>query len=354
MSSILPYDPANISSPRRACERCHAKKVRCDITMGTGRCSNCVNHHDQCILRTRKRKATAGDPTPRLLARDSQAQDDAAMVTNVAPASDLPPPFSKPASAHGATELGLPFTSSTLFIESTTAASDPAHSDRFFFNPATTDEFQNTSFLSRKAILVDQFPDLDHSHSQQGGRRHSLSEAERKVLDLYRVFDLPEVPVRQSLIEAFNEKCWTWMPVVDLGSATVTTAAPKPSILVLQSILMVGSQMRKGTSQVASAKEYYDKVKAMIDTGYERSPMNVLAALCLIQWWNPAAPNDISTNQPRFWATYAIGLAQQVGLHKQASKRSRDDGLRRRIWWTLYVSAASSLAYVNKRLFGVH
>jgi hypothetical protein len=35
--------------------------------------------------------------------------------------------------------------------------------------------------------------------------------------------------------------------------------------------------------------------------------LNILAALCLVQWYTPSAPKDISTDVPRFWNTYAVG-----------------------------------------------
>ncbi|EXJ53608.1 phospholipase A2 [Cladophialophora psammophila CBS 110553] len=84
------------------------------------------------------------------------------------------------------------------------------------------------------------------------------------------------------------------------------------------------------------AHPQYRRIKAIIDTGAERNLLNLLAALCLMQFYAPAAPNDISTDHPRFWGSYALGLAQQMGLNIKSTKRSSHEGLRRRVWWTLY------------------
>jgi len=63
--------------------------------------------------------------------------------------------------------------------------------------------------------------------------------------------------------------------------------------------------------------------------------LNILAALCLVQWYTPTAPKDVSTDVPRFWNTYAVGLAQQMGLQRAPKPGSPNLGLRNRIWWTM-------------------
>lgn len=200
---------------------------------------------------------------------------------------------------------------------------------------SSVDAFHNSSYLSRSAILGDEFPDIDHSHTDRGVREHTLSPTDLEVLRLYHAFDLPDPPLRQSLIEAYVDKCWTWMPVVDISSLSGSFAAGVDSLLLLQAVLLVGSLMRPELCTKDTSDEYYRRVKALVNAGYERNPINILAALCLIQWYTPTAPKDISTDTPRFWETYALGLAQQIGLHKASRIETEDHGLRRRIWWTL-------------------
>lgn len=200
---------------------------------------------------------------------------------------------------------------------------------------SSVDAFHNSSYLSRSAILGDEFPDIDHSHTERSVPEHTLSPTDLEVLKLYHAFDLPDPPLRQSLIEAYVEKCWTWMPVVDLSSLSGSFTAGEDSLLLLQAVLLVGSLMRPELCSKETSDEYYRRVKALVNAGYERNPVNILAALCLIQWYTPTAPKDISTDTPRFWETYALGLAQQMGLYRAAKVETDDHGLRRRIWWTL-------------------
>lgn len=200
---------------------------------------------------------------------------------------------------------------------------------------------QNSSFINRSAILPDEFPGLDHSNGAKRESNFQLSERELKVLDIYHAFDLPPVPVRQSLMEAFFERCWTWMPVVDPESFMEPQSKPQ-SFLLLQTIFLAGSQMRRDASSYASSEEVFFRAKALLDTGYERDPLAVLASLCMIQWWNTAAPTDVSTNTSRFWVSKAVCLAQQAGLHRQRDPKAKDVALRRRIWWAIYVSCTLS------------
>ncbi|KPI42382.1 Acetamidase regulatory protein [Cyphellophora attinorum] len=180
------------------------------------------------------------------------------------------------------------------------------------------DEFHNASFMTRSAILGDDFPGIDHNNAEQPVRQHTLSETELQVLNIYRAFDLPELPLRQSLLEA----------------------SPKDneaSLLLLQAVLLVGSLMRPDTVDKKLLDSYYQRVKALINSGYERNPLNILATMCLIQWYTPHAARDVSTDTARYWASCALGIAQQIGLHRQPERSQPDYGLRRRIWWTLYI-----------------
>lgn len=76
---------------------------------------------------------------------------------------------------------------------------------------SSKDEYHNSSFISRSAILED-IPGLDHANGVSGQFDFKLSDTKLKVLQLYKAFDLPPVPVRQSLVEAFFEMCWSQLP----------------------------------------------------------------------------------------------------------------------------------------------
>jgi hypothetical protein len=198
--------------------------------------------------------------------------------------------------------------------------------------------------LSRSTVFGD-YPGVDCSTAHTVESGSELSKIQMSVLRLYGAFELPSAPVRRSLCEAFFERCWTWMPVVDFDVLQESPSRP-PSILIQQAMLLAGSQMRKGTTEYTSREDFYQRTKALLDIGFEKDVLLTLATLCMVQWWNPAAPTDISTNTSRFWVTYGIGLAQQLGLHRKAERPVEREGLRRRIWWTLYVSCNNRIDHL--------
>ena len=92
--------------------------------------------------------------------------------------------------------------------------SNPAHEHSVEGAPHAerSSHSRNASFLSRSAILGDDFPDIDHTHGEKADvERKSISPTTMKVLTLYEAFDLPPLPLRQSLVEAFMERCYTFM-----------------------------------------------------------------------------------------------------------------------------------------------
>ncbi|KAF2172416.1 hypothetical protein M409DRAFT_50118 [Zasmidium cellare ATCC 36951] len=302
----------------KACEQCHVRKVRCIPNAEGEACQQCVKHGTECRPRIRKRRRarTSGnnDPSSEAIVSRHYPGATSASVSNEGGLDHRhgrrPPPL--------------------LFAESGTRGStnsSPATS-------STLDRFHNSSYLCRTAILGQDFQDIDHTHGSNADRRHALSSTDLQMLELYQAFDLPEQPERQSLIDACFERCWTCMPVVD-RTTLVGTAESEISYVVLQSILLAGSLMRPNRYSSAVVETIYRRVKALLDCGHERNPLNVLAALCYIQWYPSQAPKDISLDSPRFWTTMAIGIAQQMGLHRKSLSPGPEEGLRRRLWWCL-------------------
>jgi hypothetical protein len=225
-----------------------------------------------------------------------------------------------------------------LFIHHCVAAASPIELVAAA-SSSTVDEFYNSSYLSRRAVLGDDFPDIDHSHGGRQPHEYTLTQNDMKVLEIYNAFELPSLPIRQALFEIYHERCWTWMPVVDDETEMADSPRKATSLLVLQAVLLAAASTRAEADMILPLHSQYRRIKAIIDTGAERNPLNLLAALCLIQFYAPAAPKDISTDTPRFWGTYALGLALQMGLNMKPIKHISQEGLRRRVWWTLYVSS---------------
>jgi len=364
MSNFHPYNPRTLSrrSQPKACEACYIAKVKCNISTGDEACKNCRQHGTECCPRARKRKETGAASTD--IGQTTMSSQDPGLEQSKTNTGRKRQRFEfyahhdPEAETIGSTAAAPPLQNDTdqnltappLFVAyDTTFASSPSTTADAAIS--SVDSFYNSSYLSRSAILGNDFPDIDHSHVEQSVKRREISSTEIKVLELYSAFDLPELPLQQSLIEAFQEKCWTWMPVVDLPADAQGFISNGLSLLPLQAVMLVGALMRPGVCTKATCDTYYYRVRSLVHSGYERNPLNLLAALCLVQYYTPTAPKDVSVDTPRFWWSAALGIAQQVGLHRQPSQRDRDHSLRRRLWWTLYArDSIMSSAHGRPRL----
>ena len=344
LNTFRAYDPSTINakSYSTACEACYSRKVKCAILGDGTTCKQCADHNVECKPRTRKRKAQSlsdgqhggyekpgSIESPNAHSRKHDTSD-ASSTTSNQQMSNID--SSKPWRAiQRSNSVSVP-----LFVNrgngSDVSPTNSGHTD-----PASQDKFRNKSYLSRSAILGNDFQDIDHAHVEGVVNDDKLSSTELKVLQLYGAFDLPAHPLRQSLVEAYIERCYTWMPVVDLWMLTGSLQNGDHSFLLLQAVILVGSLMRPDVCGKTFIDQQYQRVKALIHSGHERNPLNILAACCLIQWYTPTAPKDISTDVPRFWNTYAVGLAQQLGMQRESTEEVENPGLRNRIWSTMRV-----------------
>ncbi|RFU29285.1 hypothetical protein B7463_g7059, partial [Scytalidium lignicola] len=162
-----------------------------------------------------------------------------------------------------------------------------------------------------------------------------LSEVDLQVLHLLKAFDLPPRATRESLIDKYMQLCSPWMPIVE-WSWLEEADGEQPSLLLLQAVFLAGSRVTSDTLVHASSREFYRRARALFFSGYEKNIIFSIVALCLLQWWNPTGPEQISTDTSGFWVRIAVGMAYQAGLHREQPQLSeKDQTYRRRLWWTL-------------------
>ncbi|KAF9892102.1 hypothetical protein FE257_002508 [Aspergillus nanangensis] len=160
-----------------------------------------------------------------------------------------------------------------------------------------------------------------------------LSHEEQLTLEVYRVFDLPPLPVQRSLLDSFRKHCAPWMPIVE-DSWLQTLDGNKPSFLLLQSVFLAGSRVAAAPYISSSSERYYRRAKALFFSSYEKNPIIKIAAACLLNWWNPRGPEEVSLDGSGFWLRVAVAIAYQIGLHREPSG-GKTASYRRRLWWTL-------------------
>lgn len=229
--------------------------------------------------------------------------------------------------------------------------------------PSETNHFNNiqtladtATYMGRSHYIAHDIPiDESSARAYHATKATLLSETALQTLQLWESFLLPARPVRDSLITTFLQRCHPWTPLVlppDLapsGTVHAPSSSTNPnsiSLLLSQSLYLAASRVSSapGVARFASSAQFYSRSKALFWCGYEKDPITVIAASVLLHWYNPDGPEHVSFDTSRFWLSIGVGLAYQVGLHREPAMEL---GLgevikRRRLWWSLVVSFLST------------
>lgn len=181
---------------------------------------------------------------------------------------------------------------------------------------------------------IDERSARSYTPSRTGG----LSDIEEKILELCGSFNLPPKSTRQILMETFMQYCYPWMPT--LSQSELHQGSDKfKSLLLMQSMFVAASRISPapGVESYASSEQFYQRAKALFWSGHENNPLTVIKAITMLHWYNPDGPAYVSYDASEFWLKLGVGLAYQIGLHKEPPQGPHR-AIRRRTWWSLAVS----------------
>ncbi|GAB7341286.1 hypothetical protein MBLNU457_7558t1 [Dothideomycetes sp. NU457] len=201
--------------------------------------------------------------------------------------------------------------------------------------PATGD----STYIGRAHYLENNI-DESTARSYTASRADGLSPTELATLQIWNSFDLPPRSVSQSLIEAFREYCFPWMPTVEAGELHLSRNQP-PSYLLMQSVFLAASRVSPspGLAEYATSEQLYQRARALFWVAHEKDPLTVVKSITMLHWYNPDGPAHVSYDTSEYWLKIGVGLAYQIGLHKEPTP-SPQRAMRRRIWWSLVVRDA--------------
>ncbi|KAK8243236.1 fungal-specific transcription factor domain-containing protein [Phyllosticta capitalensis] len=321
----------------RACETCHARKVRCDAASLGVPCTNCTAFAIECKIPTPKRKKTGNK-------KDSDSEQGP-------PQDAFQPATTKAAEAESPTTISNPTGLNLGRDEKSTVFMKPK------FARAPIKEAGRVAYLgesSNLSLLVhDRYGTTDVVHyplpeSVRGtkARVNELDDMEINILHTRGAFLLPPRALCDELVEAFFKWVAPVVPVINRSRFMRQYRDPRnpPSLLLLQAILLAGSRvcnnpqlMDSSGSTTPAAMTFYKRAKALFDANYEDDRVTIVQALILMGWyWE--GPEDVTKNV-FYWSRVAIVVAQGSGMHRsvEGSQLSRaDKRLWKRIWWTLF------------------
>ncbi|KAH0175153.1 hypothetical protein KCU67_g379, partial [Aureobasidium melanogenum] len=371
----------------RACETCHARKVRCDAASLGVPCTNCVAFNIECKIPSPKRKKTSSKQKESNSDREdsssivqpSPATNDIAARSDVVKQAPMPMPQLPPRNGVDySIASGMPPTTLSEKYQEQQQIHDATWSQYMKpkFARAPIKEAGRVAYLgesSNLSLLVqDKHGDPDVVHyplpeNVRGprARMNELDELELRILHERGAFLLPPRQLCDELVDAF----FTWIapvvPVIDRNKFMRRYKDPKnpPSLLLLQAILLAGSRvctnsqlMDANGSTTPAAMTFYKRAKALFDANYEDDRITIVQAVILMGWYweGPEGKmrdrfrvaseyeSDIASDVTKnvfYWSRVAVVIAQGSGMHRSVEKSQlsqQDKRLWKRIWWTLF------------------
>lgn len=184
--------------------------------------------------------------------------------------------------------------------------------------------------------------DLKETYSAQVDRPEMAGSTFKELLDL------PPPELQQAFKETFFKYCYTWCPVLD--AHTINTDLER-SPLLMNALALSASHIQPPGMAHAAPSAYYDRANKLFYGNQETDLVMCLKGIALLYWWSPKSACILHRDSSWWWTTVAIRHAQYAAFHREPTSRHPmkikiDSGLRRRIWWTLFVS----LVPVNYKL----
>ncbi|KAJ5675418.1 hypothetical protein N7462_008315 [Penicillium macrosclerotiorum] len=383
----------------RACETCHARKVRCDAASLGVPCTNCVAFSIECKIPTPKRKKNSSkgkddgqyaDSPPHTASslvdaavahfRPSNTEDSGELTSSEKRTRESDSDDKEDASfGYRKNRMGVDGMPATELTES--EASHQASGDNVYaqfmkpkFARAPIKEAGRVAYLgesSNLSLLVqDRHGTSDVVHyplpPNIRGSRARLTDLDNLEIDILHqrgAFLLPPKPLCDELVDAYFKWVAPVVPIINRSRFMRHYRDPKnpPSLLLLQAILLAGSRvctnpqlMDANGSTTPAAMTFYKRAKALYDANYEDDRVTIVQALVLLGWyWE--GPEDVTKNV-FYWTRVAMVVAQGSGMHRsvETSQLSKPDKrLWKRIWWTLF-TRDRSVAVALGRPIGIN
>jgi hypothetical protein len=154
----------------------------------------------------------------------------------------------------------------------------------------------------------------------------------RKQPDL---LNLSQPDLQQSFAETYFEYCHPWCPILDRSTLTSDLAG---SPLLENALALVGSHIQPPMVPHAGPASYYDCARRTFYDDEEPDLLTSLKAVSLFYWWSPRPPSRVHRHSSWWWTSVVIKHAQQAGWHRETDTDVSQLRMRRRIWWTAFVS----------------
>ncbi|KAL7904081.1 fungal-specific transcription factor domain-containing protein [Trichoderma velutinum] len=205
--------------------------------------------------------------------------------------------------------------------------------------PDLTPQRTESSFLGRSAYMTGDDLAIDEDDATRYEPHDAITslsaeEYQSHVSPSASFMNTLPQSVEFSLVQSFLERGKPWMPIIDRSDLNPVLSQRPPTLLVT-AVLVAGSKLSTSPNALDWGAKSYIRAKSLFFYGTGHNALQRIITSILLQWWNPSGPEHVSLDSSTLWLKITVGLAHQIGLHREPSRDSSDAGLRRRLWWTI-------------------
>ncbi|ODV91034.1 hypothetical protein CANCADRAFT_26504, partial [Tortispora caseinolytica NRRL Y-17796] len=332
----------------RACEVCHSRKVRCDVTTRMP-CTNCVAFNCECKVPKRNRRNGGGDSP----------------ISIASPA--VQPAPAQPVGANGGLQPIIETTQTHSYDTpnaNTWAKPKISGPETKGMLPGARDHAD--TYSNGQKVRNSQFIFYGPSHivprllgdSEQGevqvvtnseymNSSRDIDSEDFEVLKLKGAFLIPPKEVCDDLVESYFKWVHPIIPLINRNDFMRKYSDPQdpPSLLLLQCMFLAASKVCKNPALLDSdgsinlaCLTFYKRAKSLYDSNYETDKVTIVQSLGVLGWWFEG-PEDIIKNSA-YWTRVAILVAQGMGMHRNNDDNPhlslQEKRMWKRIWWSLF------------------
>lgn len=322
------------ASAKQACNHCHRRKVRCDISSSGTPCSNCRSKKiADCRVHTTKRRAPTSPTSTLPLLRPKKIIEKPRPHIYAAEGDDA---------AHESGNIA-----DFLGKEATRTATLDQKSRVCYIG----NEPSNFQYLVRQSS---QIPDRDSRIHHFSNRQYHLRYTSYRLDSLPAdSFARPPRALEQQLLDAYFTQINRGWPIIDEEHFRVQVAGKDArypvSLLLLNAVLVVGVHVlaREKPELKHHQAVFFRRAKSLIDARAEQDRLIYVQAALLLTWYADGLEEVIANSW--HWIGFAARTALGIGMHRDPTHARHPPMQRRdwiRTWWMLFqFDALMALAY---------
>lgn len=309
--------PKKRSRADLACEYCHSKKIKCDLSARLNQhqssCTNCKSVRE-CRIRPSRRANSGRRPkVPRTDTASQQNIDDVLNVNFDASTSLPPQPASTSTSAINLPPVQItgnqhailspPTISDSVKLSSVHEILPPPMSERRLSAHGSQMRANSISSVLHSTISpnqeslesrFEQSQQVDSGYNSiyaienSNDARNQEHQTSVKISD--NIDDFPDQDLLQIFIETYYEHCYAWCPVIDRSTIAYESSA---SAMLANALALVGSHIKPPMLGIVKPEGYYNRARRKFYDDEEPDTFASLKALSLFYWWSPRPPSTI-------------------------------------------------------------